>query len=112
MHTATASYTCVTFDPRRGESVLILKPYCDNSSLGLAPASQPATAVCTMSQPCFLRLSCAVQNYVWGKVGCESEVALLKRGGDHVGPSQFMVDDQEHYAEVKESPRIGKPKIY
>ncbi len=52
-------------------------------------------------EPVYLRLSCAVQNYVWGKVGCGSEVALLKKGGDHVGSSQFTVDEKEHYAEVR-----------
>ncbi len=52
-------------------------------------------------EPVYLRLSCAVQNYVWGKAGCGSEVALLKRGGDHVGSNQFTVDEKEHYAEVR-----------
>ncbi len=53
-----------------------------------------------MDQPVYLRLSCAVQHYVWGKVGSESEVALLKKGGDHVDNSQFAVSEDKHYAEV------------
>lgn len=53
-----------------------------------------------MEQPVYLRLSCAVQHYVWGKVGSESEVAQLKRGGDHVDSSQFTVNEDKHYAEV------------
>ena len=47
-------------------------------------------------RPGFLKLSCAVQTYVWGKVGEESEVARLKKGND---PS-FTVDQEQHYAEV------------
>ena len=39
--------------------------------------------------PAFLKLSCAVQNYAWGKVGMESEVARL-RSGDPA----FTVDPQ------------------
>lgn len=54
-----------------------------------------------MSQPFYLRLSCAVQNYVWGKVGLESEVARLKNGGDHAEPGGYQVDQKQHYAEVK-----------
>lgn len=53
-----------------------------------------------MDQPHYLRLSPAVQNYVWGKVGRESEVALLKNGADHVGTTLFTIDEKEHYAEV------------
>ena len=53
-----------------------------------------------MSQPFYLRLSCAVQNYVWGKVGLESEVARLKSGGDHAVPGGYQVDKKDHYAEV------------
>ena len=45
--------------------------------------------------PAFLKLSCAVQNYAWGKVGEESEVARLK-GGDPT----FTVDPKLPYAEV------------
>ena len=56
--------------------------------------------VAVMDQPVYLRLSCAVQHYVWGKVGSESEVALLKKGGDHVDNSQFAVSEDKHYAEV------------
>ena len=43
----------------------------------------------------FLRLSCAVQNYAWGKVGSESEVARLKSG-----EPGFIVNQDQPYAEV------------
>ena len=45
--------------------------------------------------PAFLKLSCAVQNYAWGKVGEESEVAR-RMGGDPA----FTVDPKLPYAEV------------
>lgn len=43
-----------------------------------------------------LELSCAVQNYAWGKYGSASEVAQLKSKD----PS-FLLNEQEPYAEVK-----------
>ncbi len=46
--------------------------------------------------PFFLKLSCAVQTYAWGKRGGESEVARLKKGGD----PGFVVDEEQNYAEV------------
>ena len=47
------------------------------------------------NRPPFLKLSCAVQTYAWGKVGPESEVAKLKSGD----PS-FTVNKEQTYAEV------------
>lgn len=47
--------------------------------------------------PAFLKLSCAVQNYAWGKVGMESEVARLRSGDPG-----FTLDPQLPYAEVGE----------
>ena len=47
------------------------------------------------NRPPFLKLSCAVQTYAWGKVGAESEVAKLKSGD----PS-FTVNKEQTYAEV------------
>lgn len=41
-------------------------------------------------------LSCLVQNYAWGKVGLESEVAKLVLGGD----PQSVIQDDRPYAEV------------
>lgn len=43
-----------------------------------------------------LELSCAVQNYAWGKHGSASEVAQLKSKD-----SSFLLNEQEPYAEVK-----------
>lgn len=48
--------------------------------------------------PLYLHLSCDVQLYAWGKVGLESEVALLKSSAE---PSSFTVDEQQTYAEVR-----------
>ena len=42
-----------------------------------------------------LTLSCKVQNYDWGKIGLESEVAKLIDVGGHA-----KVDQQAKYAEV------------
>lgn len=42
-------------------------------------------------------LTCAVQNYAWGKVGLDSEVAKLVVGGDPVA----VVADGKPYAEVR-----------
>lgn len=41
-------------------------------------------------------LSCLVQNYAWGKVGLDSEVAKLVLGGD----PQTVIQDDRPYAEV------------
>uniref|UniRef100_A0A3B5A972 Mannose-6-phosphate isomerase n=1 Tax=Stegastes partitus TaxID=144197 RepID=A0A3B5A972_9TELE len=41
-------------------------------------------------------LTCAVQNYAWGKVGLDSEVAKLVVGGDPVA----VVEDGKPYAEL------------
>lgn len=49
-------------------------------------------------RPYYLRLSCAVQNYAWGKVGRESEVAQLM-----LGDPNFPLDDDLPYAEVRET---------
>jgi len=48
-----------------------------------------------VDSPAFLKLSCAVQNYAWGKVGMESEVARLRSGDPG-----FTLDPQLPYAEV------------
>ncbi|XP_072242412.1 mannose-6-phosphate isomerase [Leuresthes tenuis] len=41
-------------------------------------------------------LTCAVQNYAWGKVGLKSEVAKLVVGGDPLA----VIDDNKPYAEL------------
>ncbi|XP_041705845.2 mannose-6-phosphate isomerase isoform X1 [Coregonus clupeaformis] len=41
-------------------------------------------------------LSCAVQNYAWGKVGLDSEVAKLVVGGD----TSTVIEADKHYAEL------------
>lgn len=41
-------------------------------------------------------LSCLVQNYAWGKVGLDSEVAKLVLGGD----PQIVLQHDRPYAEV------------
>lgn len=41
-------------------------------------------------------LTCAVQNYAWGKIGLDSEVAKLVVGGDPLA----VIEDGKHYAEV------------
>lgn len=41
-------------------------------------------------------LTCAVQNYAWGKIGMDSEVAKLVVGGDLLA----VIEDGKHYAEV------------
>ena len=43
----------------------------------------------------FLKLSCAVQNYHWGKIGLDSEVARLKSG-----EPDFIINNEQPYAEV------------
>ncbi len=48
-------------------------------------------------KPDYLRLSCAVQRYAWGKVGLDSEVARLKVASE---PDQFVVEENQTYAEV------------
>lgn len=42
-------------------------------------------------------LTCAVQNYAWGKVGLDSEVAKLVVGGDPLA----VVEAAKPYAEVR-----------
>lgn len=42
-------------------------------------------------------LTCAVQNYAWGKVGLDSEVAKLVLGGDALA----VIQDGKPYAEVR-----------
>lgn len=42
-------------------------------------------------------LTCAVQNYAWGKVGSDSEVAQLVVGGDPLA----VIDEGKPYAEVR-----------
>ena len=44
----------------------------------------------------FLKLSCAVQTYSWGKVGRNSEVAKLK-----LSDSTFILREGVSYAEVR-----------
>ena len=59
-------------------------------------------------KPDYLRLSCAVQTYAWGKVGLDSEVARLKSSSE---PDQFVVDENQTYAEVswdKAPPKRGR----
>ena len=51
-------------------------------------------------KPDFLRLSCAVQTYAWGKVGLESEVARLKKSEEG---DDFALDEKQTYAEVRSS---------
>lgn len=43
----------------------------------------------------FLKLSCAVQNYHWGKIGLDSEVARLKSG-----EPDFIINNEQPYAEL------------
>ena len=52
-------------------------------------------------RPAFLKLSCAVQTYAWGKVGLAGEVAKLKS----TDPG-FSVKEEQPYAEVSEGGRI------
>ena len=47
-------------------------------------------------RPLFLKLSCAVQQYAWGKMGLDSEVAKVLVED----PSRDVREDQP-YAEVK-----------
>lgn len=42
-------------------------------------------------------LTCVVQNYAWGKVGEDSEVARLVVGGDPLA----VIEDGKPYAEVR-----------
>lgn len=46
--------------------------------------------------PPFLKLSCSVQKYAWGKFGSSSEVAKLVSFDN----PRFLVDEQVPYAEV------------
>ena len=47
----------------------------------------------------FLKLSCAVQTYAWGKVGRDSEVARLKSGDP-----AFQLQEKQPYSEVRFTP--------
>lgn len=47
--------------------------------------------------PAVFPLTCAVQNYAWGKVGSDSEVAKLVVGGDPL----VVIDEGKPYAEVR-----------
>ena len=42
-------------------------------------------------------LTCAVQNYAWGKAGLDSEVAKLVLGGDPLA----VIEEDKPYAEVR-----------
>lgn len=42
-------------------------------------------------------LTCAVQNYAWGKIGVDSEVAKLVVGGDPLA----VIEEGKPYAEVR-----------
>lgn len=57
---------------------------------------------CLCSHFTVFPLSCAVQNYAWGKVGLDSEVAKLVVGGD----TSAVIEADKHYAEVRFS---GEP---
>lgn len=47
-----------------------------------------------------VRLSCKVQNYAWGKLGQQSQVARLSGQADCSKPE---IDDGKPYAEVSEN---------
>lgn len=47
-------------------------------------------------------LTCVVQNYAWGKVGEDSEVARLVVGGDPL----TVIEDGKPYAEVRRVPLV------
>lgn len=53
-------------------------------------------------------LTCVVQNYAWGKVGEDSEVARLVVGGD----PQTVIEDGKPYAEVRRVPFVLLFLIY
>ena len=55
-----------------------------------------AAAATATGQPPYLRLSCAVQKYAWGKLGMAGEVARLKVAGD----PRFTLEEDQTYAEV------------
>ncbi|KAL4219852.1 hypothetical protein ACF0H5_020263 [Mactra antiquata] len=50
----------------------------------------------TATQEAVFELKCACQNYHWGKIGNESEVASLLKSGD----SSFQIDNETRYAEL------------
>ncbi|XP_035646450.1 mannose-6-phosphate isomerase [Oncorhynchus keta] len=54
------------------------------------------TDVAAMEEVRVFPLSCAVQNYAWGKVGLDSEVAKLVVGGD----TSAVIEADKHYAEL------------
>lgn len=57
--------------------------------------------VTPIKKPDYLKLSCQVQTYAWGKVGLQSEVARLKKSEEGEG---FLVDEKQTYAEVGNCP--------
>lgn len=62
--------------------------------------------------PAVFPLSCVVQNYSWGKVGLESEVAKLVASGDPL----VQIQPDQPYAEVSvclcvHSVRVSVPSV-
>lgn len=53
-------------------------------------------------------LTCAVQNYAWGKIGLDSEVAKLVVGGDPLA----VIEEGKPYAEVRKRDRAVSVNIY
>lgn len=58
--------------------------------------------------PAVFPLSCVVQNYSWGKVGLESEVAKLVASGDPL----VQIQPDQPYAEVSVSVRPFCPCLH
>ena len=54
-------------------------------------------AVHAHQKPDYLILSCVCQNYAWGKVGLDSEVARLKKSAEG---DNFVVGEKQTYSEV------------
>lgn len=57
-------------------------------------------------RPPFLKLSCAVQTYAWGKVGLAGEVAKLK----NTDPG-FSVEEEQPYAELWMGTHVKGPSV-
>lgn len=57
--------------------------------------------------PAVFPLTCAVQNYAWGKVGSDSEVAKLVVGGDPLA----VIDEGRPYAEVRLTVEVLVPAL-
>lgn len=55
-------------------------------------------------KPDYLGLCCVCQNYAWGKVGMDSEVARLKESAEG---EDFVVGEKQTYAEVNIDPLSG-----